>query len=574
LRIGLCPGLRQINSHAFGQFGYAMSQKCCFLLLAGALVAAPVFARNHADLVVGYNPGTGAGSLTNAAAVLGAPSRETTDPHWGAFPVDPFGPPYLSSQVVALGSGGSLTVRLERTVENDPENPFGLDFIVFGNAFFQLNEDWTTTTGALGGTNSGITTVSVSLDGTHFFAVDPALAPPPDHLFPTDGAGDPSVPVNPSLTGADFIGKDLDGIRALYAGSAGGAAYDIGWARDDEGQPVVLPAIRYVRFEQANGEMQIDAISGIAKVPALDEDFGTDPIARGWLLHGTESLFVWNYQEGELEVTWDSAQPNSYFYRPLGTVLGMEDDFALGFSLELDALTVGPNPAKPYTFQLAVALMQWRDMIDPDFQRGTGVSAAHGPRNLMEFAYFADSGFGATIAPALISGENQFATTFNYPLELTLGDRFDVTLRYRAGDQTLRTEMNRNHGIFATIQDVVLPQGFSGFRFDTIAICSYSDEGQDPAFGGSILARGRIDALRVFLPDPPIHQLELNRSGTDWEARLVAQPGWSYDLERTVDFLTWDRVATHSSDIQGSIRLVDSTAPRGRAFYRVRAEKP
>jgi hypothetical protein len=551
-----------------------MSQKCFFLLWAGACFATPMFAHNHADRIVAYNPGTGAGSLTNAAAVLGAPSRETVDPHWGMFPVDPFGPPYLSSQLVSIGSGGSLTLRLARTVENDPDNPHGLDFIVFGNALFQLNEDWTTTSGALGGTNSGITTVSVSMDGTRFFTLDPTLAPPPDNLFPTDGAGDASVPVDPSLTGTDFIGKDLDGIRALYAGSAGGTAYDIGWARDDEGAPVLLPAIRFVRFDQATGAMQIDAISGIARVPAVDEDFEANPIVRGWLVHGTESLFVWNPEEAELEVTWDSAQPNSYFYRPLGTVLGMEDDFALAFSLQLDALTVGPNPAKPYTFQLAVALMRWPDMIDADFQRGTGVSAAHGPRNLMEFAYFPDSGFGATIAPALISGENQFATTFNYPLELTLGDRFDVTLRYRAGDRTLRTELIRNHGAFATIQDVVLPPEFSGFRLDTIAICSYSDEGQDPAFGGSILARGRIKAMRVFLPDPPIHQLHFSRNGTDWEARLVAQPGWSYDLERTVDFLTWDHVSTQTSDIQGSITLLDSTAPSDRAFYRVRAEKP
>jgi hypothetical protein len=551
-----------------------MSQKCCFLLVAGALFAAPVFAHNHADRIVAYEPGTGAGALTNAAAVLGAPSRETVDPQWGTFPVDPFGPAYLSSQVVSLGSGGSLTVRLERTVENDPENPFGLDFIVFGNAFFQLNEDWTTTNGALGGTNSGITTVSVSLDGTHYFVLDPALAPPPDHLFPADGAGDSSVPVNPSLTGTDFIGKDLDGVRALYAGSAGGTAYDIAWARDDEGQPVLLPAIRYVRFEQVAGEMQIDAISGIARVPAADEDFETDPSARGWLVHGTESLFVWNPEGGELEVTWDSAQPNSYFYRPLGTVLGMEDDFDLGFALELDALTVGPNPAKPYTFQLAVALVQWRDMTNPQFQRGTGVNATHGPRNLVEFAYFPDSGFGATIAPALISSDNQFATTFNYPLELTLGDRFDVTLRYRAGERTLRTEINRNHVHFGAIQDVVLLDGFSGFQLDTIAICSYSDEGQDPAFGGSLLARGRFYAIRVFLPEPPIHQFELNQNGTGWEARFVAKPGWSYDLERTVDFVTWDRVATHTSDSPGPISLLDSNAPSDRAFYRVRAEKP
>lgn len=551
-----------------------MSSIRFLLFLSGALVSAPVIAHNNADLVVAYDPGTGVGQLTNAVAVLGPPSQETTDPQWGTFAVDPFGPPYLSNQVVSIGAGGSLTVRLEQPVENDPFNPYGLDFIVFGNAFFQLNEDWTTTSGALGGTNAGFTTVSVSLDGARFFVLDPLLAPPPDSLFPTDGAGDSTVPVDPALTGESFAGKDLAGIRGLYAGSAGGAGYDISWARDEDGIPVRLPAIRFVRFDQVGGETQLDAISAISRAPAIHEDFMTDPTSRGWAAHGEASLFAWRGLAGELEVTWDSAQANSYYYRRLGTLLGMEDDFALGFALELDSMTVGPNPAKPYTFQLAVGLVQWQAATDPDFQRGTGVSVAHGPRNVMEFAYFPDSGFGATIAPALISGENQFATSFNFPLELTLGDRFDVSLRYRAGDRTLRTEIFRNNGPFAAIQDVVLPDGFSGFRLDTVAISSYSDQGQDPAFGGSILARGRIKSLRVFLPDPPVAQLELRLRESDREAQFIGQPGWMYDLERTVDFQVWDSVATQTSDAHGTITLTDEAAPDGGAFYRVRAEKP
>jgi hypothetical protein len=551
-----------------------MNQKRFLLLLAGALVAMPALAQNHADLVLDYDPGIGAGSLTNAVAVLGPPSRETADPQWGTFAVDPFGPPYLSSQVVSIGSGGSLTVRFEHPVENDPANPHGLDFHVYGNAFFQLNEDWTTTSGALGGTNTGVTIVSVSADGARFVVLDPALAPPLDDLFPTDGAGDVRLPVDPSLTGADFAGQDLAGIRALYAGSAGGAAYDISWARDDEGIPVRLPAIRYVRFEQLSGDAQIDAVSAISKVPAFHEDFRSDPFARGWAAHGEGSLFVWDEAGEGLEVTWDSSKPNSYFHRSLGTVLDMEDDFTLGFAFELHDMTVGPDPAKPYTFQLALSLLRWQWAIDPGFHRGAGISASHGPRDLMEFAYFPDSGFGATIAPALISGENQFAASFNFPIELTLGDRFDVMMRYGAADRTLRTEIVRNFGAFADIQDVVLPAAFSGFRLDTVAVCSYSDEGQDPAFGGSVFARGRIDALRLFLPDPPVDRVELNRQGAGWEARFVVQPGWVYELERTIDFQDWEPVATHTSHAGETITLTDGTAPDAGAFYRVRATKP
>ena len=53
----------------------------------------------------------------------------------------------------------------------------------------------------------------------------------------------------------------------------------------------------------------------------FQENFTTDPAARNWRAFGTASLFHWNSTNQNLEVTWDSAQPNSYFHRPLGTVL-------------------------------------------------------------------------------------------------------------------------------------------------------------------------------------------------------------------------------------------------------------
>ncbi len=45
-----------------------------------------------------------------------------------------------NSSLVSLGGfGGSITLRFASTVMDDPANPFGLDAIVFGNAFFVLN---------------------------------------------------------------------------------------------------------------------------------------------------------------------------------------------------------------------------------------------------------------------------------------------------------------------------------------------------------------------------------------------------------------------------------------------------
>jgi hypothetical protein len=551
-----------------------MRQVRWFLLLAGGLAAAPLYALNHADRVVGYEPGANAGALTNATAALGAPSRETADPQWGTFPVDPFGPPYLPEQVVTLGAGGSLTLRFERPVADNPANPHGLDFIVFGNAFFQLNPDSTTTPGALVGTNSGSTAVWVSSDGAHFFRLDPERAPEPDAWFPTDGAGDFTLAVDPSLTGADFLGRDLTGIRELYAGSGGGTAYDIAWARDDHGRNVVLRAIRYLRLEQSSGAAQIDAISAIPDPPAVHEDFSTDPTERGWAVFGDASLFGWNDETERLEVTWDSSKTNSYFFRPLGTVLDTNDDFEFGFTLELDSVTVGVDPAKPFTFQIALSLLEWQSAADPEFLRGTGVDPTRGPRNMVEFAYFPDSGFGATISPSMISSRNEFATQFNFPLELTTGDQFDVTMRYTAAQRTLRTVVTRNRAPFAPIQDVTLPVEFAAFKLDTVAVCSYSDAGQDSQFGGSIFAQGRIDEIQLYLPEPPVRNLVARQAADGWRLTFAAQPGWVYELERTVDFVSWTIADSQSSHSRQELTLTDSNAPAFQSFYRVRAEKP
>src|SRR5262249_8157098 len=148
-----------------------------------------------------------------------------------------------------IGSGGSLTLGFSSPVQNNANNAYGLDFIVFGNNGFQIvNGDFSgggVTDGSLFGANSGANRVSVSSDGQSFSEFTPSPAPVVDGPFPTDGNGDFSRPLNPALTTAAFAGKDLNGIRQLYAGSAGGTAFDISWARNSSGQPVNLDSIRY-----------------------------------------------------------------------------------------------------------------------------------------------------------------------------------------------------------------------------------------------------------------------------------------------------------------------------------------
>ena len=78
------------------------------------------------------------------------------------------------------------------------------------------------TDGTIFGQNTGLTRVSVSADNLAYFTLNPQTAGTVDGLFPTDGSGNFGRPVNPNLTLADFAGKDLTGIRTLYAGSGGG----------------------------------------------------------------------------------------------------------------------------------------------------------------------------------------------------------------------------------------------------------------------------------------------------------------------------------------------------------------
>lgn len=217
--------------------------------------------------VVEYRSGSGfVPGYTNAASALGAPSRMTGGQFPG--PVDPFDPPYLPEQIVSIGAGGSLTLEFAEPIANDPANPFGLDFIIFGNAGFAItNNDFSgggITDGSLFGASEGITRVSVSSDGSSFYELSPSLAPVVDGPFPTDGAGDFRRPLDPSLTTASFAGKDLSAIRALYNGSAGGTAFDLGWARDSQGQPVTLDSARYVRIDVISGVSEVD---GIVAVP-------------------------------------------------------------------------------------------------------------------------------------------------------------------------------------------------------------------------------------------------------------------------------------------------------------------
>lgn len=244
-----------------------MKKVCLTLALAGVFVIPNITRAQFAGSVVAYTEGSGVSSnYNNPNAALGGPTVYN-----GYQNTDPFNPPYQSSDIVGIGTGGSLTLQFNTPIQNNPNNPFGLDFIIFGHAGFL--EDYDTGTAVDGSLFTGGTAdvqVSVSADGTTFYTLNPLLTPQVDGLFPTDASGNPFLPVNPTLTAADFASQDLAGIRALYAGSAGGAGFDLAWAIDSNGQSVSLSSVDYVRLDVLNDgtPAYIDAISVVPEPAA------------------------------------------------------------------------------------------------------------------------------------------------------------------------------------------------------------------------------------------------------------------------------------------------------------------
>jgi hypothetical protein len=565
------------------------------LAIAGVLALSTSVHAQFAGTVVSYNSGSGfAAGFTNASAALGAPSSGSG--------VTPFAPPFSKSQIVSLGAGGELTLQLTTPIVNDPSHPFGLDFTIFGNTFFALSGS--TATGTLGGNNTGSTLVEVSADDVNWFTLNPSLAPTVDGLFPTDGIGNPQLPVDPSLNAASFAGQNLAGIRSLYDGSAGGTGFDLSWAEDGSGNSVDLPSADFVRIDVVSGKSEVDAVSVVPEPSALaliltgalllwfhvkkqktqptgimrlhlillsgllmassvdattiTEKFTSDPANNGWKIFGDTNLFRWDPVNQNLAVTWDSSQTNSYFYRPLGTVLAIDDDFSVEFDLNLTDATAGG-----YGSELAVGFLHLTDATSPDFLRTSGSSP-----NVAEFDYFPPSMIAPSVNGTLIDASNNFYFGFD-SVPLDPGVTYHVRVAHAAGDQLLTWEVFTNGVLYASPTNA-FSSPMSDFRLDTLAVSSYQDDG----FGDTILAHGTLDNLVITIPPPPAQNLAVASSNGLWQVHFTDRTNWLYTLERSTDLLSWSEASGAVPGVDSTLILQDTNAPADKAFYRVRAQRP
>ncbi len=302
----------------------------------------------------------------------------------------------------------------------------------------------------------------------------------------------------------------------------------------------------------------------------LSQNFSQDPLTNGWVTFGNINLFAWDSTNQNLRVTWDSSQPNSYFYHPLETTLTRTNDFMLAFDLRLNDIAIGVDTNKPFTFQIAIGLHNTTDATNAGFIVGSGYQAP----NLVEFNYFPDSGFGASVTTPMISASNNFASGgFTFPLELATGTLYQFTMTYSADKQTLRSALSSNGVPVGPLQDAKLNSSFDDFRLDAVSISSYNDAGQFPGYEGSVLAHGVVDNL-LFASPLPVARVSGGLTSNTWQGQFLSDASWLYTLERSTTFQSWSAAAPTVPGNGTNLILQDTNPPIGKAFYRVKAERP
>ena len=316
--------------------------------------------------------------------------------------------------------------------------------------------------------------------------------------------------------------------------------------------------------------LAIASLFAVAAVHAalVSEKFTTNPDARGWQIFGDTNLFQWNPANQNLAVTWDSAQTNSFFYHPLGAVYSKTNDFLITFDVRLNDIAVGTTPGLPYTFEIAIGLINTGIATSGNYLRGYGEFP-----NLVEFDYFPNdiNGYGATVSTLMISAQTNYSSGgFTDPLEMQTNKLYHVVMIFTATNQVLHTTMTADGAAFGPVQNAFLGAGFDSFQVDAIAINSYNHAGQFPGYGGSVLAHGTVDNLAFASPLP----IEKIKTVTAGEIQFTSDTNWLYTLEQSGDFKNWTAAAPASLGNGTNLILQATNLPAGKSLYRVRAELP
>lgn len=251
--------------------------------------------------------------------VLGRPTDTAYD-EWagGTFVVSPACPAFGEGTVLTLedlDGGAYVTIAFDHDVVDDPANPFGVDFIVFGNAglpsdagMFYNNTDPASAkcvTSQYSFDDPGV--VEVSQDGITWRKCNgyadtsamPTLArvyapANPDTSVYEGNAfwGEPTnpcFPVDPAITMEDCLGLTFAEICRRYNGSAGGRGFDIS-ALDLPVNAKGRKWFRYVRI--ASAELENEDGDTLPSTPEVDAVADVAPVSgyRNWVLDN----FTWD----------------------------------------------------------------------------------------------------------------------------------------------------------------------------------------------------------------------------------------------------------------------------------------
>jgi hypothetical protein len=302
------------------------------------------------------------------------------------------------------------------------------------------------------------------------------------------------------------------------------------------------------------------AIAGLftlATAPAatLVEKFATDPSLAGWQAYGDTNLFQWNSTNQVLDVTWDSTQPNSYYYHPLGATFTETDSFCVLFDLQLNDAVAFNSGA-----ELTIGLLNFSDATNADFSRADGTAI-----NVAEFDYFPAYSYAGTPYPAsedatlIDASTNYYFAYDNVALNPGL---YHVLLIHQAGTSTISGEVFTN-GQLMTALPIVYSGGTGAFQVDTLSVTSFADDG----YGDSILAHGSVANL-AFASPLPVGVLNTAIAG---QVQFTSDTNWLYTLEQTTNFQTWSVAAPSAPGTVTNLVLQATNLPASQSFYRVSA---
>lgn len=244
--------------------------------------AVQIVSTNNIDTTYPYN---------DPAAVLGQPTLKFLD-YYGEGTVHRtkiIEPPYWTDPntnpvITEIEAPGQITVNMGRKIYDNPNNPYGIDFVVYGNSFYGASgyggeeiDDFTDEGQVT--IDDGIfghpTTVSVSQDGTNWYTYPYVPTLQPDNAYRWDDANhiwtdeemnqtkplNPSLNLPPGITVADALDEYLE--------ACGGTGYDL--------KQSGFPWIQYVRIY--TGTSATDSDPGDYTV--IDAIGAVNPIAVG-----------------------------------------------------------------------------------------------------------------------------------------------------------------------------------------------------------------------------------------------------------------------------------------------------